>query len=343
MSNRHVNEFLDPDVEFSEEDFQFRSSGQSVKDLQQALIDLGYDLPEYGADGTIGRETVEAVDAFENDFCADYEPSFAVRGSTLEAVRYRYTMLKDPEPPPSDRGSLPCKGKHMYIRSLSQTGEPNDEFRVQCQTSKIRGIWVQRIWQNVNGDTKYLNGTLFDTYRPVIEELGLELWVWGYPQPDQQSEFIDAMTQTCEEWNCKGMVIDVEGAWRGASDATAGALVNGLKSIKKPVGFSSFGAPWNFPTMPWYEFSDKCDWGNPQIYDDKDDQPSDYPERCVESWREKGFKDIIPASSAYKSYEGMVQLLSETPAPDEAIVWWDWYNANLRPERWDAITEYAGV
>lgn len=341
MSNRHVNEFLNPNAEFSESSFELGSSGTQVKDLQEALIELGYEMPEYGADGKIGRETAAAVSAFEKDFCAEYEPSFAVQGSTLEALRYRYTRLKAP---PSDRELIPCRGKHMYIRSLSQTGEPNDEFKVQCQTSNIRGIWVQRIWQNEDS-TKYFNGTLFDTYRPVIEELGLEVWVWGYPQPDKQSEFIDAMSKAYESWNCKGMVVDVEGSWRGAFDKTASSLINGLKSASgsAPVGFSSFGAPWNFPTIPWHEFSDKCDWGNPQIYDDQDNQPSDYPERCVESWLEKGFKKIIPASSAYKSYEGMVQLLSETPVPDDAIVWWDWYNANLREERWLAITDYAGV
>ena len=40
-------------------------SGSDVKELQEALIQLGYELPAYGADGKYGSETQQAVKSFQ--------------------------------------------------------------------------------------------------------------------------------------------------------------------------------------------------------------------------------------------------------------------------------------
>lgn len=41
--------------------------GEDVRKLQMRLMELGYELPKYGADGEYGKETVEAVKAFQLD------------------------------------------------------------------------------------------------------------------------------------------------------------------------------------------------------------------------------------------------------------------------------------
>lgn len=41
--------------------------GDDVKELQNALLSLDYDLPKWGADGDYGNETVKAVNAFKLD------------------------------------------------------------------------------------------------------------------------------------------------------------------------------------------------------------------------------------------------------------------------------------
>jgi phage protein D len=48
----------------------------TVKYMQQCLLDLGYDLPKYGADGSFGTETLAAVKAFQRD-----HPPLEVDGS----------------------------------------------------------------------------------------------------------------------------------------------------------------------------------------------------------------------------------------------------------------------
>ena len=43
------------------------SSGDYVKECQEILLKLGYNLGSYGADGKYGNKTVEAVKAFQRD------------------------------------------------------------------------------------------------------------------------------------------------------------------------------------------------------------------------------------------------------------------------------------
>ena len=43
------------------------ASGADVKAMQEMLLQLGYDLPQYGADGDFGSETRNALEAFQRD------------------------------------------------------------------------------------------------------------------------------------------------------------------------------------------------------------------------------------------------------------------------------------
>lgn len=46
---------------------RYGSYGDAVKTMQQALVDLGYELPRYGVDGNFRSETQAAVKAFQRD------------------------------------------------------------------------------------------------------------------------------------------------------------------------------------------------------------------------------------------------------------------------------------
>ena len=46
---------------------RYGDKGETVKKMQQALLEAGYDLPKYGADGSFGAETQAAVKAFQQD------------------------------------------------------------------------------------------------------------------------------------------------------------------------------------------------------------------------------------------------------------------------------------
>lgn len=70
---------------------RYGDKGTDVERLQQALIDRGYQLPEYGADGHLGDETWDAIQRFSRDMGLGWAPEVPL-GTMSE-------LLKKPAPP----------------------------------------------------------------------------------------------------------------------------------------------------------------------------------------------------------------------------------------------------
>lgn len=74
------------------------SKNSDVKLAQETLLSLGYDLPKYGADGSFGNETAEAVRAFQRDKGLDVDA--VIGAKTWAALEDAIDGLDDsPESP----------------------------------------------------------------------------------------------------------------------------------------------------------------------------------------------------------------------------------------------------
>jgi len=52
--------------------FDVGATGEKIKEVQEALLALGYELPKYGADGVVNFETIAALEDFSEDHgCSD--------------------------------------------------------------------------------------------------------------------------------------------------------------------------------------------------------------------------------------------------------------------------------
>lgn len=78
------------------------SSGDSIKKIQQALMDIGYPMPQFGADGKFGKETGKVVIEFKRDW--HLVPRDPVIGKkTMNALDKEMVAFERlvPVPPPS--------------------------------------------------------------------------------------------------------------------------------------------------------------------------------------------------------------------------------------------------
>ncbi|NUO07657.1 MAG: S8 family serine peptidase [Candidatus Brocadia sp.] len=66
--------------------------GVAVRKVQEALLDLGYTLPKFGADGNFGRETKAAVQAFQKDQ-KKVVPSLKVDGIVGDETMTRFDVV----------------------------------------------------------------------------------------------------------------------------------------------------------------------------------------------------------------------------------------------------------
>jgi len=337
--------------EINPRDYKYGMKGDHIVSLQEALVFAGYDV---GAiDGDFGQKTKDACDQFEIDHAYNNTLSFAVDIRTLTMLFNQVCIdlgptppdLEPPVDPPVDPPVEPPpnidvpKGKGMFVRSLTGTGSV-ENMKKYITERGISWICVQRLWQYENpNDDKYLNGTSWKDYKAAWEETGCDLWIWGWPVPGRIDDYVEEMSRTAAQWGAIGIIIDAEGPWYNhPNEATD--LIDKMMAIGLPIGLTSYGAPWYHSTFPFAEFS-KASFGVPQIYDSENSLPEDYPTRSVATWKELGYAHVVPASSAYKSPAGMADLLARTPTPDDAIMWWDWYNANLDQGRWTVIGDYT--
>ena len=104
------------------------SVGADVMELQKLLMELGYALPKYGADGEYGAETVEAVKAFQRtvpglEVDGEYGPltHAALMEAVSEAEGERETDAPE-DAPEADAPMVEITGGSVNVRKGPDTG-----------------------------------------------------------------------------------------------------------------------------------------------------------------------------------------------------------------------------
>lgn len=98
-------------------------TGEDVRSLQTSLLELGYDLPKYGADGQYGQETESAVRQLQRasgvkvDGVYGEESHAALMGMLADADA-------DDEPAAPAPGKVRITGGTVYVRSGPGTAHP---------------------------------------------------------------------------------------------------------------------------------------------------------------------------------------------------------------------------
>lgn len=103
------------------------STGADVTQLQMHLIELGYELPRYGADGQYGAETEEAVKQFQraHDLLVDgeYGPlTHAALMAALDGLNGDEATDEDPGVVDPDAPFVVITGESVYARKGPLTG-----------------------------------------------------------------------------------------------------------------------------------------------------------------------------------------------------------------------------
>lgn len=95
--------------------------GPAVKELQQALIDLGYALPRWGADGVLGVESLDAASKALSDHGRPVDPDPSTIDDQELAFIYSLRNAQKPVPPPMiDRRTYASKDKDIGPRDWTQ-------------------------------------------------------------------------------------------------------------------------------------------------------------------------------------------------------------------------------
>jgi len=124
---------------------------EAVKQMQKDMIELGYSLGAYGADGDFGEATEKALKAFQHDH--DLSETGVYDAKTREKLS---ALLAVPKITPPESNALTVKGGTWNIRTGPGTGYPTAE--VVKGGDKLTPIDIGT-WQPIlkNGQILYIS------------------------------------------------------------------------------------------------------------------------------------------------------------------------------------------
>lgn len=122
--------------------------GADVKELQVALIRLGFSCGKYGADGDFGDATEQAVEAFQDKFDLDVDGEY---GPKSHAVMERELVKLDT---PTDKiKKVVIDGGNCYVRSEPNTNGKKLGVAMDDETYEFAGEVSENGWHKI----KYKN------------------------------------------------------------------------------------------------------------------------------------------------------------------------------------------
>ncbi|MCD5326150.1 MULTISPECIES: M15 family metallopeptidase [Pontibacillus] len=152
---------LDVSVHESKDFLENGDGGKEVTRLQEDLIDLGYDLSEFGVDGDYGDETEKAVRAFQVDYKLVVD---GVCGS--ETDREVDKALKGHYPPKSDEGDVEGVFR-IYTGVFADVKDISGAFDRLSEEYSGWTIYVKADKEGVNPSLRLVTGT-FKSKKEVV-------------------------------------------------------------------------------------------------------------------------------------------------------------------------------
>ena len=129
---------------------RFGSRGPAVKRLQEALLELGYKLPRYGADGAFGRETDAAVRQFQKDHRLVVDG--VVGPKTWTALETAIAKKRAPKPAPKPAPAKEPDTLELVIAGAFTPGTGNAQKhakRLEADGYDAWTITVPRNWVDI--------------------------------------------------------------------------------------------------------------------------------------------------------------------------------------------------
>lgn len=241
-----------------------------------------------------------------------------------------------PEPGSGYPGTGP-QGKGVFLRSYKHAKTP-DHFVSRLREMGMGFVFLPITWQKANGNHNWYTKREAE-FVPALQAAGIEIWVWGWPEPGFVTDFVEAMQDAADRTGAVGIVVNAEKPFYGEPDA-ARFLAQGLASDRWALS-SYGGGPRNHPGFPWEAFLDAGPViGMPQLYANPDKYGEDFYRRGVDDWTQAGYSAISPTLGASNArgpdvMEQIAYLTAKTGV--RGLSWWDFYWLELSSKRRQAV------
>lgn len=331
-------------------DFKYGTTGPDVKQFQQNLLTLGYQLPKYGADGAYGAETDSAARSCAHDHHWDHcwtDCPMWLQDQVAEAASEI----------PVPNIWLPT-GRGMFIQSMNALPELVDTTKI-VQHVGLKYLIIQAHWQYSDSSKKSTVYNWPDNFASLTQSygctarakgiiegliaLGVQVIPFSYPVPTKSpNEVVDVLGKYAAAWKSQTVLIDPEAEWKSSSGAytdEALTLSSKMAAAFTSWGMTSYGAPWYHRSFPFSSFKSAA-YGIPQTYGVTSFGTKESYQRAWDEWAGYGFKYLVGAYGTYEKTDSELRQLLNVVASmnPPATIGWKWETTS-DPE-WEHIVNY---
>ena len=239
-------------------------------------------------------------------------------------------------------------GKGIYIRDLSTGGKPEELVKL-CKDLGFKFVVIGSVWQDrtlgIKHTKRFNTKEELETYGNAFRNAGIEVWVWGYPYPKREEEFINFLIADALFAGAVGVILDPEIPYRKKA-LQATVLMQMLKSeldnFHLALGVTSYGSVKYFKDFPYEEFARfPGTFGSPQVYDKDNNLPSTHALESFNGYKAAGFKEIVMSGPTFnKTPFQLKKLLFTYPTGTRGVIFWDLANLKANKKLYIVIKDY---
>lgn len=168
------------------------SKGEDVKQLQRALLTLGYALPRWGVDGELGDETMSAMLAWS-------------RGHEGRSIEYQHAGL-----PQADVDRVIIQAAHKSV-----IGVDLPEQYYDCRERAMRSVDKgPRSWSNVRGICLHQTACVMGENAPRYDGIGAHIAITRSGKVFHMHDF-NRLVWHGNGWNAQTVGVEIDGLYAG--------------------------------------------------------------------------------------------------------------------------------
>lgn len=191
------------------------------------------------------------------------------------------------------------RGAGLYYRRLDPRGARAAARR--CADHGLSHVALASVWLEGGHTRDLVASAIEEEYAAAFREVGLDVWIWGYPDAGLEREFVWAIMEHVWRLDAVGPLLDVEKSYRRnltAAEQLIDATLDALDE-RHSFGATYYGSPRMFASELRRLLAGVA-WVSPQVYTV---EPW-VARKLLEDWRELGAEHLVASVPTYGPQSG---------------------------------------
>lgn len=236
------------------------------------------------------------------------------------------------------------RGVGIYLRHIPANGRgygtPN-QAAAKAADHGLQFVCLMGPWHDESGQRDATPDGRAAEYAQGFQERGIEVWLWGYPDPRTLDSWGTRMVEKAKALGAVGLLADPERPWKTVPDKVSAMSAFGAWAIQSgyPVGVTSYGSMKIHRDLK--PFVGRGAFGSPQYYT----RAPRLLAGDIETWRSPGWP-LVPSVPTFgpnaadlKNY--VAQIADACQGDCKGVIAWSWPSTSAA--EWQSLSSLVSL